>query len=374
MVPAVKRSESSDRKERNSSLVDLLNSINGKKKEEEKKPKMPSAEMSGFPHHDIKKVEVLERTNNILARENRELVRSRDEEVDKMWKYILTMHERLRELEMVCTCYPDKEFTKSHDLIQVEERVKQYRVVLDWKSYVHLRKSHRNEVFLTYSFQFQERIRRRVAERKANEATEAATVSYLQELVRRGHKLSLEQVNYLKTISNKGKRFGIYECGVCYDSFHSGEIAMVEGCLHTICESCMSGYVENNLNNRILEMKCPTAMCSSFLTDSDIRNTLAKDPHQLSRYDSFLTDNYLDKQVDVVRCIRPGCGTPMIQSSKMAVMCICPKESCKFTVSHISGWVLIKYTICNTTISGLHHTVTHDIFFPPPDSFVALAR
>ncbi|KAG9127234.1 hypothetical protein FRC07_000105 [Ceratobasidium sp. 392] len=49
-----------------------------------------------------------------------------------------------------------------------------------------------------------------------------------------------------------------FNCGVCFETFHTGALASLEGCGHPFCRECMYDYVQSQLETRTFPILCPS--------------------------------------------------------------------------------------------------------------------
>ncbi|KAG9096311.1 hypothetical protein FS749_008757 [Ceratobasidium sp. UAMH 11750] len=49
-----------------------------------------------------------------------------------------------------------------------------------------------------------------------------------------------------------------FECGICFETFHAGALAPMDGCDHPYCRECMREYVQSKLESRTFPILCPT--------------------------------------------------------------------------------------------------------------------
>lgn len=50
----------------------------------------------------------------------------------------------------------------------------------------------------------------------------------------------------------------VFDCGICFDTFHTGALAPMEGCDHAYCRDCMRDYIKSKLGSRSFPILCPT--------------------------------------------------------------------------------------------------------------------
>ncbi|KAL5633431.1 hypothetical protein ACGC1H_003801 [Rhizoctonia solani] len=50
----------------------------------------------------------------------------------------------------------------------------------------------------------------------------------------------------------------VFDCGVCFETFHMGALAPMEGCDHKYCRECMRDYIKSKLGSRTFPILCPT--------------------------------------------------------------------------------------------------------------------
>ncbi|KDN49634.1 hypothetical protein RSAG8_01699, partial [Rhizoctonia solani AG-8 WAC10335] len=54
----------------------------------------------------------------------------------------------------------------------------------------------------------------------------------------------------------------VFDCGVCFETFHMGALAPMEGCDHRYCRECTRDYIKSKLESRNFPILCPTCHAS----------------------------------------------------------------------------------------------------------------
>ncbi|CAE6369143.1 unnamed protein product [Rhizoctonia solani] len=54
----------------------------------------------------------------------------------------------------------------------------------------------------------------------------------------------------------------VFDCGICFETFHMGALAPMEGCDHKYCRECMRDYIKSKLASRTFPLLCPTCHAS----------------------------------------------------------------------------------------------------------------
>jgi hypothetical protein len=54
----------------------------------------------------------------------------------------------------------------------------------------------------------------------------------------------------------------VFDCGICFETFHKGALAPMEGCDHKYCRDCMREYIKSKLASRAFPILCPTCHAS----------------------------------------------------------------------------------------------------------------
>ncbi|CAE6442959.1 unnamed protein product [Rhizoctonia solani] len=54
----------------------------------------------------------------------------------------------------------------------------------------------------------------------------------------------------------------VFDCGICFETFHMGALAAMEGCDHKYCRECMRDYIKSKLGSRTFPILCPTCHAS----------------------------------------------------------------------------------------------------------------
>ncbi|CAE6454608.1 unnamed protein product [Rhizoctonia solani] len=54
----------------------------------------------------------------------------------------------------------------------------------------------------------------------------------------------------------------VFDCGICFETFHMGALASMEGCDHKYCRECMREYIKSKLASRTFPIVCPTCHAS----------------------------------------------------------------------------------------------------------------
>ncbi|KAB5588675.1 E3 ubiquitin-protein ligase [Ceratobasidium theobromae] len=65
-----------------------------------------------------------------------------------------------------------------------------------------------------------------------------------------------------------------FDCGVCFETFHTGALAPMEGCSHTFCRDCMRDYIKSKLGSRSFPIICPTCHATK---DSETQGRVSQD-------------------------------------------------------------------------------------------------
>ncbi|KAJ1306568.1 hypothetical protein OPQ81_007569 [Rhizoctonia solani] len=59
-----------------------------------------------------------------------------------------------------------------------------------------------------------------------------------------------------------GHGTNMFDCGICFETFHMGALAPMEGCDHKYCRECMRDYIKSKLESRNFPILCPTCHAS----------------------------------------------------------------------------------------------------------------
>ncbi|KAF8677718.1 Ring finger [Rhizoctonia solani] len=54
----------------------------------------------------------------------------------------------------------------------------------------------------------------------------------------------------------------VFDCGICFETFHMGALAPMDGCDHKYCRECMRDYIKSKLASRTFPLLCPTCHAS----------------------------------------------------------------------------------------------------------------
>ena len=112
-----------------------------------------------------------------------------------------------------------------------------------------------------------------------------------------------------KTASVKRKcykpRSSILECEVCMDEVSQDDRANV-ACRHVFCKECLKDSILENINNRIVDIKCPGEGCEQLLSFDDILNALA-DEELKNKFLRLFGQSYVDNNKNTAWCPGTDC-------------------------------------------------------------------
>lgn len=127
-----------------------------------------------------------------------------------------------------------------------------------------------------------------------------------------------------------------YECEICFTSNGLEGIAILDKCGHFYCLECMRHFLDANVKDRKLVIKCPSDGCKTKLLHNDIRMIGTVETFEL--YERYLLENTLGRDKHCKFCPRPGCGMAMYQIGDNPML-TCPKCEVKFCFNcNTSDW------------------------------------
>ncbi|KAF8596757.1 hypothetical protein BDV93DRAFT_527868 [Ceratobasidium sp. AG-I] len=62
----------------------------------------------------------------------------------------------------------------------------------------------------------------------------------------------------ITTLAQETEQGNTFDCGICFETFHPGALAPMDGCDHPYCRECMRDYVQSKLTSRTFPILCPT--------------------------------------------------------------------------------------------------------------------
>ncbi|CAE6512558.1 unnamed protein product [Rhizoctonia solani] len=68
----------------------------------------------------------------------------------------------------------------------------------------------------------------------------------------------------------------MFDCGICFETFHTGALALMEGCDHKYCRECMREYVKSKLGSRNFPILCPTCHASKDGSQGSVGQSLVE--------------------------------------------------------------------------------------------------
>jgi len=89
-------------------------------------------------------------------------------------------------------------------------------------------------------------------------------------------------------------------CPICFDNLYYSCREL--DCDHKFCYDCIFKYVENKINDRDTEIRCPIESCDNMISDCVIKEIIANDDDLLRAY-----DNISGEEIFVSMC--PNCKT-----------------------------------------------------------------
>ncbi|KAG8680997.1 hypothetical protein FRC09_017830 [Ceratobasidium sp. 395] len=134
-----------------------------------------------------------------------------------------------------------------------------------------------------------------------------------------------------------------FDCGICFETFHSDALAPMDGCDHPYCRECMLGYVQAKLDSRSFPMPCPTCQSArggetqGTVGDALIQ-TIGITYEQYEIYNQLLLAQYavtlhcrgcertayvdradLNMAEDIITCPLPDCSHSWCKNCNMSV-------------------------------------------------------
>ena len=82
------------------------------------------------------------------------------------------------------------------------------------------------------------------------------------------------------------------ECNLCMEELLQGEVANF-ACSHVFCKMCLKDSIFEQINNRVVDIKCPGVDCEHFVSLETILDTLAEE-NLKSKFLRLLGESYVD--------------------------------------------------------------------------------
>ena len=125
-----------------------------------------------------------------------------------------------------------------------------------------------------------------------------------------------------------------FECPVCIE-----EKSIFGGirihCGHTICISCLSDYIFNQIDNGVTTIKCPQFKCKQLIDDSILH--VLSDVVAYGRYRQFLQNSFLETSSDWKFCPNPKCNSAIkCKQDVHLVVCNCSTLSLQISLYSLS--------------------------------------
>ena len=95
------------------------------------------------------------------------------------------------------------------------------------------------------------------------------------------------------------------ECEVCMDDLCQDDVANL-ACNHVFCKGCLKDSILENINNRIVDIKCPGENCEQLLSFDDILYVLA-DEELKSKFLRLFSQSYVDNNKNTAWCPGTDC-------------------------------------------------------------------
>ncbi|KAG9120402.1 hypothetical protein FRC07_004121 [Ceratobasidium sp. 392] len=134
-----------------------------------------------------------------------------------------------------------------------------------------------------------------------------------------------------------------FDCGICFETFHAGALAPMDGCDHPYCRECMRDYVQSKLESRTFPILCPT--CHSIkggttqgIVGQGLIETIGLTEQQYAIYvelslaslstmvhcrkcqrAAFVMRADLDSQESTISCPLPDCSHKWCKSCNLSV-------------------------------------------------------
>lgn len=122
-----------------------------------------------------------------------------------------------------------------------------------------------------------------------------------------GKSNNIRDISRLKIYNNSKLKDALNNnCAICFDDISLQNIVVLD-CDHYFCEPCIKKYIETNIKDRKLNIKCPE--CKVYISNTLIKMIINK--HIFIKYENFLLENTLAMDKDCKFCPRPGCGMAM---------------------------------------------------------------
>ena len=99
--------------------------------------------------------------------------------------------------------------------------------------------------------------------------------------------------------------YSTLECEVCMDDLCQEDLANL-ACTHVLCKGCLKDSILENINNRIVDIKCPCEDCEQLLNLDDILNVLA-DEELKSKFLRLFGQSYVDNNKNTAWCPGTDC-------------------------------------------------------------------
>ena len=101
----------------------------------------------------------------------------------------------------------------------------------------------------------------------------------------------------------------ISECSICFEPLNMNNLYPLESCEHIFCIECIPQYINSQLKDMNIRMKCPDLDCTSYLQYHEIYQFL-EDPEE---YNKLSLKVAFQEMSDVAHCPQPNCQYSQIK-------------------------------------------------------------
>jgi len=127
-------------------------------------------------------------------------------------------------------------------------------------------------------------------------------------------------------------------CNICLlDLYDKDEdIFMMDICVHNFHESCLTEYLQSQIKDRKIPVKCPEENCKSEFTSLDLKELLT--PEDLEKFYQYSIDEFIKKNGrDMSYCPTAGCSYAFILDPK-EIKLDCPSCGYQYCLQCHNEW------------------------------------
>lgn len=116
-----------------------------------------------------------------------------------------------------------------------------------------------------------------------------------------------------KTVKDINDSNNLCSCRICYNFIKIKDLLVIEKCNHYYCINCIKIYLEFEINNGHVDIKCPHPSCYNNFIFCQISKIVSDS--LLKRYDLILLRNCVINSDDMMYCPKKGCGYICIKNN-----------------------------------------------------------